>query len=69
MDSRLEHVFNALVFGYGVLAALYWLWFALVDGSLLRRRTKEAEKELAAGSFADPSTPEKKKRPPLPNNC
>ncbi|KAK8225360.1 Alpha/Beta hydrolase protein [Phyllosticta capitalensis] len=48
MDSRLEHVFNALVFGYGVLAALYWLWFALVDGSLLRRRTKEAEKELAA---------------------
>ncbi|KAK8221686.1 Alpha/Beta hydrolase protein [Phyllosticta paracitricarpa] len=48
MDSRLELALKAVSFCYGVLAALRWLWFALRDGSLLRRRGKQAERDLAA---------------------
>ncbi|KAK8153668.1 Alpha/Beta hydrolase protein [Phyllosticta citrichinensis] len=48
MDSRLELALRALSFCYGVLAALRWLWFALLDGSLLRRRGKQAQRDLAA---------------------
>ncbi|KAK7531705.1 Alpha/Beta hydrolase protein [Phyllosticta citribraziliensis] len=48
MDSRLELALRALGFCYGVLAALRWLWFALLDGSLLRRRGRQAERDLAA---------------------